>query len=233
MKARSTSAGVKAMVSQKASTLVASLRRGDRRDQLVDGLLDEGVAVGVLAGGSACSASKVGDDPHRLLLAERLGGVEQAQFAGGVEAVAGLDLDRRAAAGHQRVQAAARLLEQLACPRRLLGRGDGRGDAAAGLGDFLIGGAGAAHGMLVGAGAAEDQMRVAVDQARRHPGAAERDDFLGAEAGQFGALADADDLAVLDADGGVGDDAERVAARRAPWSRHGSRRAGGPTCGWP
>jgi hypothetical protein len=68
--------------------------------------------------------------------------------------------------------------------------------------------------MLVGAVAAEDEMGVTVDQARRHPGAAQRDDLGGLEAGQFGALADADDLAVLDADGGVGDDPERVAAGR-------------------
>ena len=58
--------------------------------------------------------------------------------------------------------------------------------------------------MLVGAGAAEHQMRVAVDQPGRHPGAVERHDFGGAEAGELGALADADDLAVLDADRGVG-----------------------------
>ena len=76
--------------------------------------------------------------------------------------------------------------------------------------------------MLGGAGAAEDEMRVAVDQAGRDPGAAERHDFLGAEAGQFGALADAQDAAVLDADGGVADDAQadprpRPATMVATW----------------
>ena len=68
--------------------------------------------------------------------------------------------------------------------------------------------------MFVGAGAAEDQMGVAVDQARRDPGAAERDDFLGAEARQLGALADADDSPVLNADRAMFDDAQRIARRR-------------------
>ena len=67
--------------------------------------------------------------------------------------------------------------------------------------------------MFGGARAAEDEMRVAVDQAGRHPGAAQRHHLLGAEAGQFGALADAQDAAVLDGDGGVADDAERPLAR--------------------
>ena len=65
--------------------------------------------------------------------------------------------------------------------------------------------------MLVGARAAEHEMRVAVDQARRHPGAAERIDLLRPKAGQFGALADADDLAVGDSDRAILDDPERVA----------------------
>ena len=68
--------------------------------------------------------------------------------------------------------------------------------------------------MLVGAGAAEDEMGVAVDQAGRDPGAAERDDFLRAEAGELGALADADDLAVGDADRAIVDQAERIAGAR-------------------
>ena len=57
--------------------------------------------------------------------------------------------------------------------------------------------------MFGGAGAAEDEMGVAVDQARRDPGAAEGDDFLGAEAGQLGPLADAQDAPVLDGDGAI------------------------------
>ena len=68
--------------------------------------------------------------------------------------------------------------------------------------------------MLVGAGAAEHEMRVAVDQARRDPGAAERVHLLGAIAGKFGALADADNPAVGNADRAVLDDAEAAALER-------------------
>ena len=139
------------------------------------------------------------------------------------------------------------MLEQLV----LGGRGgprDGRRNAAAGLGDLLVAGAGAAHRMLVGARAAEDQVRVAVDQAGRDPGAPERIDVLRAKAGELGALADADDLAVGDADRAVLDDAERVARARlqgrdiavdeqpvphAPWAL-GERVASGQSVGsWP
>ena len=89
--------------------------------------------------------------------------------------------------------------------RRRLGRGDGRGNAAAGLCDILIGGTGAAHGMFVGARAAEHQMGVAVDQPRRDPGAAAGDHLLCAETGQFGTLPDPHDLAFVDADRRVGE----------------------------
>ena len=41
-----------------------------------------------------------------------------------------------------------------------------------------------------------------------------RDDFAGAESGELGALADADDPAVDDADRGIGHDAERIARGR-------------------
>ena len=62
--------------------------------------------------------------------------------------------------------------------------------------------------MIVGAGAAKHQVRVTVDQARSHPAAAKCDHLLRAKAGQFGALADAQDLAVGDGDGTIFDDAE-------------------------
>src|SRR5688572_33103596 len=57
-------------------------------------------------------------------------------------------------------------------------------------------------------------MGMAVDQPGGHPGAVESDDLPGAEAGEIGALADADDLAVLDADRAVADDAQGIAGGR-------------------
>ena len=68
--------------------------------------------------------------------------------------------------------------------------------------------------MLVGAVAAEHQMRVAVDQTGRHPGAAERHHFGCLEAGELGTLADPDHLAVLDADRAVADDSEGITGGR-------------------
>ena len=153
----------------------------------------------------------------------RAGGVEQAHLAGGVEAVARLDLDRGDAAAHQRVEAAAGAVEQLVGAGGL-GRGDGRGDAAAGLGDLLIGRAGAAHGMLVGAGAAEHEMGVAVDQPRRDPGAAAAaTTSLARKPASSVRLPTRTIRPSCDADRGIGDHAERIARLRRPSSRHGSR----------
>jgi len=65
--------------------------------------------------------------------------------------------------------------------------------------------------MLISARAAEHEMGVAVDQAGRDPGAAERVDVLRPKAGELGALSDADDLAVLNSDRAILDQPERVA----------------------
>jgi hypothetical protein len=65
--------------------------------------------------------------------------------------------------------------------------------------------------MLIRARSPEHEMRVAVDQARSDPRAAERVDLLRAEAGQFGPLADANDLAVGDPDRAILDQPERIA----------------------
>ena len=57
--------------------------------------------------------------------------------------------------------------------------------------------------MLVRPRSAEHEVRVAVDEARSHPGAAQRNDVLGAKARKLGPLANADDLPVGDADRAV------------------------------
>ncbi len=192
-----TSAGVKAMRLAKGVDAGCEAGLGDGGDHLLDDHLDIGVARRTFLGlGRKGVGGKQGrDDPHRLIPTDRLGGVEQADFGSGVETVARLDLDRRHPALHQRVEAAAGLVAKLVRAGRL-GGADGRGDPATGPRNFLIGGTGAAHGMFVGAGAAEDEMGVAVDQARRDPRAADGGHLPGAEAGQFGALADADDAAI-------------------------------------
>ena len=182
------------------------LLRG-RRDQLVDDLADIMRAPVALVGGKRMEREKRRHHAHRFALAELVRELEQPQFALRVEAVSGLHFDGRAAAAHQRVEAGAALLEQLVVGGGF-GLGDGRGDSAARFGDLLVARAGAAHGMLVGAVAAEDQVRVAVDQARSDPCAAERIDFLRAITGEFGAFTDANDLSVGDSDRAIVDDAK-------------------------
>ena len=62
-------------------------------------------------------------------------------------------------------------------------------------------------------------MGMTVDQSRRDPGTAERHHLLRAKARKFGALADAHDLSVGDADRTVLDDSERVRCAGAFESR--------------
>ena len=179
----------------------------DLGNELVDDLADIMRAAVALVGGKRVEREKRRHHANRLALAELVRQLEQPQFALRVESVSGLHFDGRAAAAHQRVEACAALLEQLVVGGGF-GLRDGRGNSAARFRDFLIARAGAAHGMLVGAVAAEDQVRVAVDQARSDPCPAERIDFFGAITGEFGAFTDANDLSVGDSDRAIVDNAE-------------------------
>ena len=88
------------------------------------------------------------------------------------QAVAGLDLERGHAFGHQRAARAGGRREQRAVAGRARG-GDGRADAAAGARDVLVARALQAQLELARALAAVDQVGVAVDQAGRDQRAAE------------------------------------------------------------
>ena len=100
--------GVKPIPSQKASTALASpCSRGGRQDRSRSRARTNSSRRSANSGGSAWSASKVALDPHRLALAERLGGAQHLQLGLDVEPVARLDLDRGDAARHQRPAAAA------------------------------------------------------------------------------------------------------------------------------
>ncbi len=187
-------------------------RLGGGGDQLVDDVAQIMRSAVALGSGDGVKREQGRDDPHCRSIAERVGELEEAQFALYLEAVASFHLDRRATAAHQCVKASARAGQQVfvACSR---GFGDGRGDSAAGLGDFLIGRSSAAHRMFVGAIAAEDQMGVTIDQTGRDPGAAKRGNVLGSIAGELGAFADSNHLAVGDSDRSIVDDAQRIARR--------------------
>ena len=130
------------------------LRLGDLGQKLVDDFADIMGAAVLAVGGERVEREQGRDNPDRLPLAEPACDPEQAQLARGVERVAGLDLDGRAAAGHQGMEATPALFEKRLV-RCGLGRGHGRGDSAANPGDLLVAGACAAHRMLPGAIAGE------------------------------------------------------------------------------
>src|SRR6185369_6131293 len=179
------------------------------RDELVDDLADVMRATVALVGGKRVQGKQRRYDPHCRALAELARDLHQAKLVLRIEPVARLDLDRRAAAAHQRPEPATALVKQLLVRSRH-GALHRRGNSAAGLRDLLVACTGAAHRVLVRACSAEDEMRVAIDETGRDPRASERNDFLGAKTCELGPLADAHDLAVGDPDCPVLDRAERV-----------------------
>src|SRR5205085_6011383 len=148
-------------------------------------------------------------DADGLAFPKRFRGAEHLQLGLDVEPVAGFDLQCGDAAPDQRPQPRPRGFDQFLKAGRAGGLHRG-GDAAARPRDLFI--ARAFQPLLEFAGtiAAEDEMGVAVDQARRNPGAVQRLDALRLEAGELGPPADADDPPVLDADCAIFDRAERA-----------------------
>jgi hypothetical protein len=108
--------------------------------------------------------------------AEPARGAQLAKLGPDVEPVARLDLDGGDAFSHQRGEPAAGRGH-----KRIVARGAGRlhrrDDAAAGARDLFIARAFETHLELVGAIAAEDEVRVAIDQPRRDPAALAIDDL--------------------------------------------------------
>src|SRR5213075_2579724 len=88
-------------------------------------------------GGKGVKGEQGRNDTHCVAVADPARNMQEPHLGVRIEAVAGLYLDRRAAALHQRVQPAPALLEKL-----LVGGGRGpcdrRGDATAGLGDLFV-----------------------------------------------------------------------------------------------
>ena len=158
-----------------------------------------------MSGGHGVGAEEAGADADRALSRDGAGDAEHAELGVAVEAVAGLDLDGGHAFGDQGVDAGEGTGEE----RRLVGLAggaDGGHDAAAGAGQLLVGGAFEAHLELAGAVAAEDHVGVAVDERRGDEAAGEV--ALGqAAAAEVGGGADGGDAAVLDGNGGVGEEA--------------------------
>ena len=105
-------------------------------------------------------------------MAQGTGNAQHAPLGGEVEAVAGLDLDRGDAAGLEAGEPPPRRCQQLVLAGSA-GGGDGGPDPATPSRDLGVGDALQAQLELVRPVAAEDEMGVAVDQPRRHPGAGE------------------------------------------------------------
>ena len=181
------------------------------------------------SGGSAWSASRVGTTRTVSLSPSALAACSIFSSVVDVEAVARLDLDRGDAAAHQRARAAAATASTSSSSEAARVALTVESDAAAGAGDLLIGRAFEPLLELARAVAAEDEMGVAVDQARRHPGAAERLDLPRLVAGELDPPADADDPAVLDADRAILDRAERRRHGRVHRRDVAVGRAAGPT----
>ena len=145
-------------------------------------------------------------DPDLPLIAEAARGAKLADFGGGFQPVAGLDLDGRDAFGQQRIQA------RQGCTHQrffvgVAGSGDGGQDAAPCPGDLFVAGAFQPQFELGGAVAGIDQMSVAVDQPRRDPAALAVDDFGSVMAAGIGVRADKGDPPAMAADSAVPDGA--------------------------
>ena len=146
------------------------------------------------------------------------------------EAVAGLDLDGAHAVGQQLFEARRGLREERVFVG--LARGAHRGDdAAAGLRHLFVAGAGQPHRELVGALAAVDQVRVAVDQAGRDErAAAVVPRQRGVARPAVRRARRSSDRALLDHDGGIGAVGRSTSARRRARAQAGPQAVGGRKC---
>ena len=150
------------------------------------------------------------DDAHRFVRAELICDFEQSKFASWLKPIAGLDLDRGAAAAHQCMKAPSALLQQLLV-RGFRGEPDGRCNSAAGLRYIRVARASTAHCMLVGAGSPENKVGVTVDETGSDPGAPEGVNLPRSETCKLGSLADADNPSIGDPDCPIFDQPQRVA----------------------
>jgi len=152
-------------------------------------------------------------DGHGITLAQLPRDTQHLALALQVEPVAGFDFDGRHAFGEHRFEPRRRLTEE----RCLVGgtrRTDRRHDAAAQLRDRFVAHARETLREFVGALAAVHEMRVAIDEPRRHPRAAQLFTRPGRILrGQLARRAEPRNAAVLDGDRGIVDRFVGVALR--------------------
>ena len=147
---------------------------GDRGQRGFDEKVDVGVGATGKLGRHVVGAEERGCDPDRVALTELARDAQHLRFDLDIKAIAGLDLDRGYAFGHEPAQALRRSGEEILRARRAR-RPHRRQDAALGC-DCRLGGALEAHLEIAAAIAGEDNVGVAIDQARRDPAALRRVD---------------------------------------------------------
>ena len=151
-------------------------------------------------------AEECGYDVDGAVLVELARHAQHLRFRRHVEPVTRFDLDSRDAFGQQAVEPEQSRTLQFRFAR--LARGShGGDDAATLLGDLGIGHTGEPHLEFCGAIATVDEVSVAVDQTGGHQLAAT---VHGVASGGFGARAHPGNLAILDQDGGIIDQAIAV-----------------------
>ena len=147
--------------------------RQDRRHDRLD-------IAGLVArefGRQGVGAEKGSSDRCWPFAADASGGEQRFALVRQIEAVAGFDLDRRDAFADQRVETRQALADEFVLARRAQGFDRGN-DAAAGARDLFIARAAQPHLEFAGAVSRVDEVRVAIDQARRDPAAVTSDRFF-------------------------------------------------------
>ena len=174
------------------------------RQDVIDGQIDIGGAVRPMLGRNGVQTQIGGAHANPAFPADAAGDPQHLQFAVLIQSIARLDLDRGDARGLEPLQPVHGGGVQFVLRRRARGL-DRSDDPAAGAGDILIGGPAQPLFEFARAVAAEDQMRVTVDQSRREPASAQplRLDRLYGR--QIRARSDPGDTAVGDDHGGVAD----------------------------
>jgi hypothetical protein len=207
---------VKPIPSQKASTPF----RSDRGQHLVADCGNIAVGVVLIFGRQGVRAEEGRRHPHRAMLAQRATCTQHLCFVIGAQAVAGLDLHRGHAFGHQRVEPGKRARHQPGFVR-VARRPHRRYDPATAAGNLLIGCARQPQFEFMRAVAAVNQVGVAIDQPRRDPAALAGHRLRRVERGRVGPRPGMDDRAVRRGDAPTLDHAQ-------PGARQGRQPCVGP-----
>ena len=145
--------------------------------------IDIGRLVSLHLGRHRMGAEEGRADRHAPFAAQSPRRAQLAAFCLELESIAGFDLDGRGTLGNQRVETRLGAGHEIVLARQAC-RLHGRGDAATAQGNFRVACPGEPQLELLGAVAAIDEVRMAIDQARGDPATLAVDRFPGIEAGR-------------------------------------------------